>query len=291
MANQGEGVESGGLEVVAGAEVLRSPGVVRDVALHRGFKSTSAQATTRFIVSRSQEPTLPGGTMYQLIPLFVFLVPTSFLEAQDKKPPAQFEIRVLIVELGPERMPEFDTTQDRKQIENMLVGPEHDIAEKLKEPMRKGLVASTRLLRYHAVEGQRFSSGVNERRKFPSDAMRALGKVVSTIVTTDTSMGIDGNVKAGDDGSASLDLFYSERRAYPSLVFPRGKDGKRDETAEQVQITRFVAYMAKSKLSIPAGQAVPVPDVGEATWNDEGRIQELKSELARIVVLVSASRQ
>ena len=71
--------------------------------------------------------------MHRLIPLFVFLIVPSFLGAQDRKPSARFEIRVLIVELGPEKMPEFDTTQDRKQIESILVGPARDLVDKLKE--------------------------------------------------------------------------------------------------------------------------------------------------------------
>jgi hypothetical protein len=211
---------------------------------------------------------------------------------QPPLPPQTFLIKIWIVELAPEKFPDFNTAQDRKQIQDRLVGPVVDIHAKVGELIRNGLIAGTRQISLNAVEGRRFSTSIGEQKKFITDAViTKTGKVGMDRSTTHTHMGIEGTVRADEKSKAFVDLFYSETKAYPVLVYPRDENGKREEIGNPIQVHRFVAYLIKARLTIPAGQAIAATGVQVAMWADFGgnqKLKKLESEQARIVVIVSA---
>jgi type II secretory pathway component GspD/PulD (secretin) len=201
------------------------------------------------------------------------------LDQLDRRPRA-IEVEVVVAEVAEKKAEDGKPEAPAKGLDEAeLTGPARDVWAKVEALQRKGQLGAVRRLQLAAVEGQAASALVGENKPFVTGMMVAATGRTSRAITyrnTGTQVRVTPTVTA--EKVVQLDFDFSDARLHvPEDGVPIGTD----EKGQTVRAAETVNATLKTKLSVPAGQAVFAK--GVQTTSKSGKSQTLVLVSARVV--------
>jgi type II secretory pathway component GspD/PulD (secretin) len=207
----------------------------------------------------------PEGTNNCLLinaPPVVFDEIMKTLEQLDHRPRA-VGVEVFVVDLPAKKAEDKGKGLDEKELNGTL----DEVAERLKELMKKGQVASFKRLQLATLEGQPNSLLLGEAKPIVTGAtVTATGVITRRITFRDLGTQVKVTPHVVADGTITLDLNVLDSRTRDSATATVGTD----EKGKPIPAPEFIQTTLTSKINVPTGKAVLAKDARTTSKEGEG---------------------
>jgi type II secretory pathway component GspD/PulD (secretin) len=224
-------------------------------------------------------PDAPSNCLLISAPPAVFDEVVKVLDQLDRRPHA-VSVEVLVAELAPKKA-EGDKTgaADKELDESEFTGPADQVLARVEGLQKKGQVQNLRRIQLTAIENQPGSAAIGETKPVVTAVTKSATGHVGRIIThqpVGTMVRLTPRLTA--EKQVQLDLSVEDNGvAFPEDGFQLGAD----ENGKPILAADIFTASVKTKLDVPAGQAVAARDI--KTTSKSGRARSLVIVTARVV--------